>query len=134
MPYQVVSYDKENNVIFMDFSNLLITADIMTETEAGVIEIAERLSDKVYLLACFQNTKIASELQSTWGSYAQRALERGFKGVIRYAVSDMVTNVTLRSNTIRYHLQGSNSHIYPTREAALQALRDIEKENIKKRN
>ena len=127
MAHQVVSYDKENNVIFMDFTNLNITLDIMKKTEADAISIANKLLDKVYILACFQNAKIAPELQNTWGNYAQRALENGFKGVIRYEANDLLTNITLRSNAVVYRTQGSNSYIYPSKEAALQAIRDMEK-------
>ena len=127
MPYQIVFYDKENNVIFMDFTNLTITTDIMDQSALEVVKLAEHLlPQKVYLLACFQNSKIAPELQDTWGTYTQRSLEY-VKGVIRYQASDLVTNVTLRSNTVRYHTQGNNSFIYPSREAALEAIRQLEK-------
>ena len=122
-----VSYDKEDNVIFVDYSNITITAETLHEAEVEIIRLAKQiLPQRVYLLTCFQNAKIAPEVQNNWGTYSQKALEY-VKGVVRYAATDLVTNITLRSNTVRYNIQGNNSFIYPGKEAALEAIRHLEK-------
>ena len=127
---QYVTYDKSNNILFVDYSNQTITTDLFDQVVAETGELAAQLTQRVYFLACMKNTKVSPEVQAIWGKYTQQILQY-VKGVVRYEATDVVTNVTIRSNTVRYHVQGNNSHIYPTREAALAAIRQMEQNENK---
>ena len=122
---QYVTYDKNNNVLFTDFSNLILTANIIEHSIAEIKAASEKLPRKVYLLTCFQDTKVSTEVQENWGKSVQEILQY-VKGLVRYGANDLLINVTIRSSTVLYHTQGNNSYLYPTREAALEAIRQLE--------
>lgn len=117
-----VSYDKINNILFADYTNLTITKELFDEVMEEAREMAAQLPEKVYLLVCLQNSKVAPELQGIWGKYTQEALQY-LKGIVRYQATDVITNITIRSSTVRYRVQGINSYIYPNRQTALEAIR-----------
>ena len=123
---QYVSYDKADNVLFVDFTNMTITSDIFEQGINEVITLAKQLPEKVYLLVCLQNAKITHDVQEDWGKYTQETLPHVL-GIVRYAANDVMTNIAIRTGTVRYHTQGNNSHIYPSRQAALEAIRQLEK-------
>ena len=122
-----VIYDKENNVLFADYTNKTLTIPIIEQVVAEIKDLSQQISQRVYLLSCFQNTKLTPDLQEAWGKYVQQILE-STKGIIRYSANELLTNVTIRSSTVIYHTQGNNSYLYPTKESALQAIRQLEHE------
>lgn len=122
---QYVTYDKTNNVLFADYTNLTITPQIFDHVVEETRQLSAKLPQKVYFLACLNNSKITPELQAIWGEYTQKMLQY-VRGVIRYEANDVITNITIRSNTVRYRTQGHNSHIYPSKEEAIAAIRQME--------
>ena len=129
---QYVTYDQENNVLFADYTDLTLRGPIVEEVIAEVKELSATLVEKVYLLSCFQNTKVIpnepGKLQEEWGNYVQRLLEY-VKGVVRYAPTDFVINVTIRTSTVAFHQQDTHSYLFPTKEAALEAIRGLQQDN-----
>lgn len=121
-----VTYDKANNILFAYYTNLTLTPQLFDQVITETSQWAAKLPKKVFFLACLQNTKVNAELQQVWGSYTLQLLEY-VKGVVRYDANYMMTNVTIRINTVRYHTQGINSHIYPSSEVALEAIWKLEK-------
>jgi hypothetical protein len=127
-----VSYDKENNILFADYTNQTLTTAIFDQILREVRTLVAQLPQKVYFLACLKNTKTAPELQMVWGQYSVEMMQY-VKGIVRYEANDTVTNIAIRSSTVRYHVQGINSHIYPSREAALAAIRQMEQDEKEKK-
>ena len=125
--FRSLSYDKENNVLFADYSNLTVSTGYFNQLMAELPVITAELPEKVYLLVCLHNTKIALDLHDQWGKYTQEALQY-VRGVVRYEANDLRTSVTIRSNTVKYGIQGNNSYIYPNRASALAAIKELEKE------
>jgi hypothetical protein len=123
----LVIYDEQANVIFVDHTNMYLTQQLFTQVVAEVRELASGLASPVYMLVCLANTTVAPDLAQAWGNYTQQLLPYVL-GVVRYQVNDMLTNLSIRFSTIQQHLQGVNSHIYPDREAALAAIRQLEAE------
>jgi hypothetical protein len=120
-----VSYDQKNNVLFADYTNQTLSPEIFDQIMSEVRTLAAQLPQKLYFLACLKNTKTTPELQMVWGQYSVQMLQY-VKGIVRYEATDTATNIAIRSGTVRYHVQGINSHIYPSREAALAAIRQME--------
>ena len=127
---QYVLYDEANNVLFADYTNMTVSKRVFDQVFLDVKELTAKLPKKIYLLTCFQNTKVDPDVQNEWGRYTQEFMEY-VSGIVRYAATDVLTNITIRSNAVRYHTQGSNSYIYPTKQAALQAIRKLEQEQKK---
>jgi hypothetical protein len=122
---QYVSYDEKDHVLFADYTNMHITSEIFSQVIEEIQLLATRLDKPVCFLACLANTTVAPELTQDWGKYTKQALQYVL-GVIRYQANNVMTNVTIRTNTVRDHLQGVQSHIYPDRTTALAAIRQIE--------
>ena len=123
-----ISYDKENDVLCADYTNVTLNDPILFDQIISELkDLADQLPQKVYLISCFQNTKIAPEIQENWGHYTQEIMKY-VKGIVRYEANNFLVNIAIRTNTILSHHQGNHSHIYPSKEAALQAVRQLEQE------
>ncbi|MEI6046314.1 MAG: hypothetical protein WCS37_18345 [Chloroflexota bacterium] len=119
-----VYYDQNEEVIVADFTNLTITRDIIDRAVADARELAWRLPRKVWAFACYRNSKMDQELVSS-GYYDRKLAEFQdcVHGIIRYGSEESSLMLGLRTPTVAYHLQGSRSNFFATKEEALTALR-----------
>lgn len=117
-------YDPKEKVIFVDYSNLTLTHSLMKETIKEIALISKGLPEKTFLLVCMQDMQIEESLGEDFGQLSAEALKY-VRGVVRYSITSSMANVIIRSHTVRSRLQGIKSHIYPSREAALAAIRQM---------
>jgi hypothetical protein len=120
-----VIYDSAERVIFVDFTDCFLTRPLLEQVTVEIIAVSQSLPNKVYLLACFQNAKLEAAAATVFSDLSVVIFSH-MLGMVRYAVSDLMTNVTIRSTTVKQHLQGTHSHIYKTRTEALAAIRQLE--------
>lgn len=125
------NFDEGNNVIWADFSGLVVNRENFDAIIAETIGIAKELPFKVYAISYWHNTYMGPEMAEYFGEQCQILLQH-LKGLVRYGVANPITNITIRSSTLMSHLQGNNSHIYATKEEALAAVRQREKQNTQK--
>jgi len=121
-------YDPIENVIFTDITNLVAKdTKIIDEVFDELIAIARRLHQKVYVVGCWKNVKVSNP--SIAIHYGNRSAELliHVRGVIRYAADDPLTRAYVRTEMLKHQTQGTRSNLYETREAALQAVRQLER-------
>ncbi len=116
-----IVYDPQLEVIFIDYSGITLTKAMLEQVLEEVKEITDTLPQKVFVASCLQDTKFDIDLDEDFGRLTAELLTH-VRGVIRYGVTNTFTNITIRTNTVKKRLQGIQSHIYPTREAALEAI------------
>jgi hypothetical protein len=118
------NYDPTENVIASDFTGLHITSNLMVEIAQEAKDIAATLPTKVYILVCWENV----ELDMDKDDYGQQVAEllKHVKGIIRYGATNLLTNVTIRQQTVKRHLQNTQSHLYKTKAEALAALHKLQ--------
>jgi hypothetical protein len=122
-PYKL-SYDEQAQLIFLDLSNTVITHEVVDGITASVKTISEQQGHKIYILACWTGVTIEPGVADYYGEQMQLS-QIYVAGIVRYDATDLFSNVTIRAQTVRKHLQGSRSNIYPTKEAALEAIRQL---------
>lgn len=116
-----IVYDPQLEVIFIDYSGITLTKAMLEQVLEEVKKITNTLPKKVFVASCLQDTKFDLDLDEDFGQLTAELL-RCVRGVIRYGVTDAFTNIKIRTSTVKKRLQGTQSHIYPTREAALEAI------------
>jgi hypothetical protein len=118
-------YDPTENVIFTDFTGLIITQEVMAAILQDTVAVAlTLLPNKVYVLACWENVQMAMD-GNTYGEYVGELLQH-VKGVVRYGANNLLVNVTIRNQTVKHHFQNTQSHLYKTRAEALEVLHKLE--------
>jgi hypothetical protein len=120
-------YDATENHIFVDLSNMTVNYEVLSRSFDEVVAIAKSLPDKVYVLACWNNTELDTGILEIYGDSTE-SLFQYVRGIVRYGRLNSVTSVTIRAQTVKRKLQGLRSHIYPTKEEALQKIRLLENE------
>jgi hypothetical protein len=120
-----VSYDSAEQVIFVDFTDSFLTSLVLEQVFADIIAVSQSLPNKVYLLACFQNAKLDAAAATVFSDLSVVIFSHVL-GMVRYAVGDLMANVTIRSTTVKQHLQGTQSHIYKNRAEALAAIHQLQ--------
>jgi hypothetical protein len=126
MPDYRVYYDKQNDVICIDYgANIILTEAIFAHVIEDVAKLSPTLSHKVFAVANLNGSTIDADLQQNYEKYYSGTLQH-VRGVVRYNVTNLLTSVTIRSTTVTKRLQGSQSHIYRTKEAAIAAVRRLE--------
>ncbi len=124
-PQPNIVYDAQLEIIFIDYSGFTLTQAIMAQVLTEVIALSATLPRKVYVASCLKDTKFDPALNEEWGMLTTELL-RYVRGVIRYGVSNAYAHITIRTSTVKNRLQGIQSHIYPTREEAIRAIRQLE--------
>lgn len=111
----------------VDHTGMTLTGEVLTEFKEQYIETASQLPHKVYAISCWKDAKIPSDVGDF---YAETLVEilKHVRGIVRYEATDFLTNVTIRTQTVRHRLQHSKSNIYPSKEAAIEAVRKLEEE------
>ena len=116
-----VNYDPDEDVVWIDLSNLILTGEVIDNVVATVLALTTTIPHKVYALISWHNTHVPFELAAYYGEQSAKVAPH-FLGLLRYAVSDPYANVTIRTQTIRNHVAGANANIYISKEAALDAV------------
>lgn len=114
-------YDPKEKVIFLHLSKIP-----NADTDPGlsfrtIIEIAKSLPEKVWLVVNWEGIKLNKDQAGDYGSRASAILPY-IRGVVRYGLSDNVTRVQVRAETIKHDMNASRSNIFVTREEALAAI------------
>lgn len=123
MPNKYLYYDSQEDVIFVDYSNLILTRPIMEEVIAEYRELARTLSHKAYAVVCYKNTRLDPALNDSDYIYFSQELAKYRRGAVRYELNNVYTNISLRTNVVRNKDQGANAHVYSSREEALAVVR-----------
>lgn len=119
-----VHYNVADDLVELDLSNLTLTTEILDNFLYQLTKAAQNLDHQTYGLINWQNTKLPIELADYYGNISATALTH-YLAFVRYGVDDVIANATVRSQVVRRGVQGSRSHIYPTREAALHAIHEL---------
>lgn len=123
MPAQTVKfeYDPERNILFTedDFS-------ISNEQEADEfirinLEKLESIGRKVYLISKIDGLHVGAGASEYYGRRAREVFQRFVLGFARYG-EDPAARMTVRTSSKKAHLE---SHIYNTREEAIQAVEQM---------
>src|SRR5690348_11509587 len=126
-PKSIAYYDPKENIIFADLTGLTLTEAVLTDMTNQVIQVAKTLPEKVFLVSCWKDVKLEQDFAKYFSELAKDLLHH-VRGLIRYEVTEPLTRANVRTQTIRGHLQNTQSHIYANREEALIAVRKLEKE------
>jgi hypothetical protein len=125
-PAYQVHYDDQNRVIFIEYAaKIILTEEVFSAAIKDIAKISQTLSNKVWLLSNMNGASVDPKLQQNYEKYYTTTLLH-VRGILRYNVTNLLTQVTIRSATVTSHLQQNKSHIYPNKEAALQAVRLME--------
>jgi hypothetical protein len=122
-PYKL-SYDEQEQILFLDLTNAIITREVVDSITTAVKTISEQQGHKLYILACWAGVTLDPSVADYYGEQMQLS-QIYVSGIVRYDATDLFSNVTIRAQTVRKHLQGSRANIYPTKEAALEAIRQL---------
>jgi hypothetical protein len=121
-----VYYDAENRVICVDYvAGLVLTEAIFAQVVAEIEKINQTLPHKVFVIANVNGATVDAGLQRNYEKYYSATLQHA-RGILRYNVTNLLTQVTIRSATVTNHLQRNQSHIYPSKAAAVEAVRLLE--------
>ena len=127
--YERYYYDQIEQVVWIDLSNLRLSQSALDELVAGLSKLAQSLPQKVYALVCWKDTLIPPQASEYYGLKSTELLQY-FKGLIRYEATNPFTNITIRSQAVLTHTQGSKANFYPSKQAALEAVRALRKAQV----
>jgi hypothetical protein len=121
------NYDPQEDVIFFSFQTANITGPILKEGMTEVIAVTNGLPHKVFMVSDWQDVTLSPDAQAEYGRLTAE-LMRHIRGIVRYGANKLISRTLIRSETIKHQWQGTQSHIYPTKEEALAVVRKLEKE------
>jgi hypothetical protein len=116
-------YDSTENIVYTDISGIENSLNSVNSVIDEVINLVKDLAEKPYLIVCWKDVQMAPEVAEHYGKRTAHLIQNYLKGVARYSANDITTRIHLRTETIKHHTQGSRSHIYDTKEEALEAIR-----------
>ncbi len=118
-------YDAVERVIFTDLSTSIASPEVVDEIINEIIATARLLPHKVFMVVSWRDVPL--EMTSA-ARYSQRLPEvmHHLLGVVRYDVTDTMARIAIRAETVKQNLQKAQSHIYPSKEEALAAVRRME--------
>lgn len=116
------NYDEKEGVILTDLTGLTSSRQTVDEVIDEVIQIADSLPQKTYLVACWKNLQLDKD---TADYYGQRLIEllQHVRGIVRYEATDVITRIAIRAETVKHNLQGAKANIFANKEEALEAIR-----------
>ncbi len=118
-----IYYEKIEDVIFIDYlPGTILTQTFLDDVINRVGVIAGQLPHKVFSISNLRDVKISPDLQPIFAEYTAKLLKH-VRGVIRYDANQLLTNVTIRTTTVTGNQQNMDSHLYPSRESAVAAVR-----------
>jgi len=118
-----VEYDAESNIVFT-----IDRWDIKTQTDvdeffAEYIRQFEQIGKKFYMISNIDNLSIHSSVLEYYGETARRTVHHFLLGFARWGSNDLA-RMSIRTSSMKTHLE---SHIYQTREAAIQYIEELKK-------
>jgi hypothetical protein len=120
------NYDVEENIVYTDITGVENSMQSVDNVIDEVIGLVRDLPEKPYLIVCWRDVSMDPDVADYYGKRTADLIRNYLKGVARYAATDIATRIHLRTETIKHHTQGSRSHIYNTKEEALEAIRNGE--------
>lgn len=126
-PNHRVYYDQQERIIFIEYApNVTLTEELYSLAVTDLAKLSPTLPHKVYVIVNMQNARLDPLLQQNYAKYYAQVLKYS-RGILRYNVSNSLAQITIRSTTVQNHLQQMQSHIYPSREAAIEGVRELER-------
>ena len=120
---QRLTYDPEQNVLFINFERLAIKSLDDVEKIRQMIEAKlAPLKKKVFGIVNYENFTIPTELTDAYGEMVQQLVDRFYIGVTRYTTSSFL-RLKLGEALHRRHVA---PHIYESAEEARAHLRELE--------
>jgi hypothetical protein len=127
--YQVY-YDAESRVICVDYAaGIILTEAIFSQVLVEIEKVSQTLPQKVFVIANVNGATVDAGLQRNYEKYYSATLQYT-RGILRYNVTNLLTQVTIRAATVTNHLQRNQSHIYPNKAAAIEAVRLLEQTEL----
>jgi hypothetical protein len=116
-------YDAEENIVYTDITgveNSIHSVDVVIDE---AIDLVKDLPEKPYLIVCWKDVTMDPDVAEYYGKRTAHLIQTYLKGIARYSATDISTRIHLRTETIKHQTQGSRSHIYDSKEEALEAVR-----------
>lgn len=120
-------FDIKEGVIFTDLTGLVGTPEIVDGVMDEVIALAKTLPRKVYMVVCWKDVKMDPATSEQYGKRLPELLEN-VRGVVRYDATEVTTRLAIRAKNVRYNIQNAKTHIYSSKEEALAAVLQMERE------
>lgn len=114
-------YDKENKLIVWTIKNVPPTAEGFTEAYSEIIKLAQSLPEKVFLFVDWKDATIPPLTQAFFRPHVAEVLKH-VRGIVRYNLINVEIRVQLRKDAINSSLEDARMYIYPSKEAALEAI------------
>lgn len=122
-----VYYDTQEQIIFIDYPNAtVLTEELYSKAVEDLAKISAQIPHKVFVVVNLGNATVDNGLSKNYSKYYAAVLKYS-RGILRYNAGDTLTQVTIRATTVRNRFQQMQSRIYPSREAAIAAVRELEK-------
>jgi hypothetical protein len=119
------SYDAENNFILWELKNTPYTAEAHAQAYLELIEVAKSLPKKPYILVDWTDFTPFGLNQDFYRPYVSE-LVKHIRGLVRCNVVRPDIRIALRKDAINSSLEDTRFFFYPSREAALEAIRNGE--------
>lgn len=120
-------YDPKEDVIFTDLTGLIGTPQIVDEAMDEIFALARSLPRKVFMVVCWKDVKMDPATSDRYGERLPELLQH-VRGVVRYDATEVATRLAIRAKNVKYHIQNAKTHIYPSKDEALAAVRLMERE------
>lgn len=123
------NYDTKEGIIFTDLTGVKATHEIIDEVIEELLALTRPLPTKPWVVVCWKDVQMDQANAEHYGVRVKELMPF-LRGVVRYKANDIHTRLFIRSQTVKHRLQGSRTNLYPTKAAALAAIRNGEVEGF----
>jgi hypothetical protein len=116
-------YDTERNIIFTDDRWTINTPEDVDVFFAEYKKFFDGIGKKVYMVSHIDNLSVQPAVLEYYGDSARRAVGQYILGFARWGSNDL-SRMSIRTSSMKAHLE---SHIYRTREEAVQYIEELKK-------
>ena len=121
-----IEYDAERNIVFtVDNWDIKNTVDV-DEFYAEHAKCFEKIGKKFYMISNIDNLSIHPSVLEYYGETARRTIGHYILGFARWGSNDLA-RMSIRTSSMKAHLE---SHIYHTRDEAIQYIEELKKNTI----
>jgi hypothetical protein len=118
-----IEYDSERNIVFtVDNWDIKNQADVDEFYDEHAKKF-EAIGKKIYMISNIDNLSIHPSVLEYYGATARRKLGHYILGFARWGTNE-VARMSIRTSSMKAHLE---SHIYQTREEAIQYIEELKK-------
>jgi hypothetical protein len=118
-----IEYDAERNIVFtVDDWEIKNQGDV-DEFFAEHVKRFEKFGKKIYMISNIDKLAIHPSVLEYYGETARRTIGHYILGFARWGSNDL-SRMSIRTSSMKAHLE---SHIYRTREEAVQYIEDLKK-------